>query len=402
MTPARNPWLLLPVAFLPFFSNALLYIGMPPLLDAMAETIPMSHAGRGALMGVVSLATLALVLIGGRLVDRRGGRYAGIAACLCTIPGGLLSAVPVYGVVLAGRMLVGAGGLLSMVVASRAVGQLFPEGRRAVPMGLFHAVFPTAAMISFASFRTLAEQLGWQAVVLGTVGVAALALVLFISLYHEEAPTFTHGSEVSLREALRMPGPFWLLTGLWLFYGITGGTVNTFGAAHLAATGLDPFRADRVIMWSMIGVIPATPLLGALVDRWGGLHPLLTASGLASGAVLGLLVARIGPPEPLGVLFGAILAGVPLTVFLFLPVWVGPHRTGLGFALLQGAMGIGALVGPVEAGALRDLTGDHVAGMGVAVTLMTMTGVLGGALWILKARQGNRMTPPRLDHPAAR
>ncbi len=392
MTHRRNPWLLLVIAFLPFFSNALLYIGMPPLLDAMAQTISMSHLGRGALMGVVSLSTLALVLAGGRLVDRRGGRYAGIVACLCTIPGGLLSAVPDYSVVLAGRVLVGAGGLLSMVVASRAVGQLFPEGRRAVPMGFFHAAFPTAAMISFASFRKLGVQLGWQTVVLGTTGVAVLSMVLFMSLYQEEAPATGDGHGPALRDALRMPGRFWFLTVLWLFYGITGGTVNTFGAAHLAATGLDPIRADQVIMWSMIGVIPATPLLGALVDRWGGLHPLLTACGLLSGGMLGLLMARLGPPEVLGALFGAILAGVPLAIFLFLPVWVGHHRTGLGFALLQGAMGIGALVGPVGSGSLRDLTGDHVAGMGCAVVLMTMTGVLGAALWIFKAREGSRRT----------
>ena len=394
MTRARNPWLLLVVAFLPFFSNALLYIGLPPILDSMAEAIPMSHVGRGALMGVVSLATLGLVLVGGRLVDRRGGRYAGIVACLCTIPGGLLSAVPSYSMVLAGRALVGAGGLLSMVVASRAVGQLFSEGRRAVPMGFFHAVFPLAAMISFSSFRSLAEQSGWQTVVLGTTGVAALSLVLFGVLFRDDAPAEDPRDDLSLRDALRMPGRLWILFVLWLAYGITGGTVNTFGAAHLAATGLDPIQADRVIMWTMIGVIPATPLLGALVDRWGGLHPLLAACGLISGMVLGLLVARLGPPEPLGVLFGAILAGVPLAVFLFLPAWVGPQRTGLGFALLQGAMGIGALVGPVGAGALRDVTGSHALGMACAVVLMTMTGVLGLVLWGLSARrEGSRTTP---------
>jgi len=390
VTRRHNPWTLLFVAFLPFFSNALLYIGLPPLLDAMAETIPMSHAGRGALMGVVSLATLALVLFGGRLVDRRGGRYAGVAACLCTIPGGLLSAAPVYGVVLAGRALLGAGGLLSMVVASRAVGQVFPEGRRALPMGFFHAVFPLAAVISFSSFRSLAAGLGWQVVVLGTAGVATLSLVLFVSLYSEEAPPDEHARSPALRNALRLPARFWILIALWLFYGITGGTVNTFGAAHLTATGLDPVRADRVIMWSMMGVIPATPLLGLAVDRWGGLHRLLTVCGVVSGAILGLLAARIGPPEPLGVLFGAVLAGVPLAVFLFLPVWVGQRRTGLGFALLQGAMGVGALAGPVGSGVLRDHTGDHYAGMSVAVTLMIMTGVLGGVLWGIKARQDNR------------
>ncbi len=390
MTRSTPPGVLLVAAFLPFFSNALLYIGMPPLLDAMAVSVPMSHAGRGALMGVVSLATLALVLSGGRLVDRRGGRYAGIVACLCTIPGGLLSAVPVYEVVLAGRALIGGGGLLSMVVASRAVGQLFPEGRRAVPMGFFHAVFPTAAMISFASFRGLGDQLGWQVVVLGTTAVAVLALLLFTLFYREDVPDDRDTQGLSLRAALRLPGRFWILTALWLLYGICGGTVNTFGAAHLAATGLDPIRADRVIMWSMIGVIPATPLLGALVDRRGGLHPLLTVCGLISGGVLGLLMARLGPPELLGALFGAILAGVPLAVFLFLPVWVGPLRTGLGFALLQGAMGIGALVGPVGAGALRDLTGTHVAGMTLAVTLISMTGGLGGLLWLLKVPRYNR------------
>ncbi len=401
MTRPPNSWILLFAAFLPFFSNALLYIGMPPLLDAMAASIPMSHAGRGALMGVVALATLALVLVGGRLVDQRGGRYAGFAACLCTIPGGLLSAVPSYEVVLTGRALIGAGGLLSMVVASRAVGQIFPEGRRAVPMGFFHAVFPTAAMISFALFRGFAEQWGWQTVVLGTTAVAALAMVLFVGLYREAPPEAPEAQGPVLRDAMRMPGRFWVLTALWLFYGICGGTVNTFGASHLAATGLDPIRADQVIMWSMIGVIPATPLLGAVMDRWGGLHPLLTGCGLISGVVLGLLMARLGPPEVLGALFGAILAGVPLAVFLFLPVWVGQHRTGLGFALLQGAMGIGALLGPVGAGALRDLTGSHVVGMGGAVTLMTLTGVLGAALWVFRARADSRTTARASRRPAS-
>ena len=392
MTSRRNPWLLLVIAFLPFFSNALLYIGMPPLLDAIAVSIPMSHVGRGALMGVVSLATLALVLTGGRLVDRRGGRYAGILACLCTVPGGLLSAVPVYGAVFVGRALIGAGGLLGMVVASRAVGNLFPEGKRAVPMGFFHAVFPAAATISFSSFRSLGDIVGWQTVVLGTSGVAMLSLILFSVLYQEDSPADKDEQGPAIMDAMRMPGMFWFLTALWLLYGITGGTVNTFGAAHLAATGLDPIRADRVIMWSMIGVIPATPLLGALVDRWGGLYPLLTSCGLLAGVMLGLLMARLGPPELLGTLFGAILAGVPLAVFLFLPLWVGQHRTGLGFALLQGAMGIGALVGPVAAGSLRDRTGDHIAGMSCAVVLMAMTGVLGGILWIFRAPKDNRTT----------
>ena len=341
-------------------------------------------------MGAVSLASLAMVLVGGTLVDRRGGRFAGVLGCALAIPGGLLAAVPVYEVVLVGRALIGAGGLLSMVVASRAVGQLFPEGRQGVPMGLFHTIFPLAAVVSFSLFRSLAETVGWQVVVLGATGAMVLSLVLFGLLYREENPQAGATENTSLRDALRLPWRFWILMVLWLAYGVTGGTVNTFGAAHLIATGLDAFQADRVIMWSMLGVIPATPLLGALVGRWGGLHPLLTACGLISGGILGLVIARIGPPESLGFLFGMVLAGVPLSVFLLLPGWVGAHRTGLGFALLQGAISIGALAGPVISGALRDLTGNHVAGMTMAVGLMVMTGVLGGVLWWIQINAGRR------------
>ena len=387
-----SPWLRLLVVFLPFFANALLYIGLPPLLDQMALAIPMSHVARGSLMGVVSLASLAMVLVGGPLVDRRGGRFAGILACALTIPGGLLAAVPIYEVILVGRALIGAGGLLSMVVASRAVGQLFPAGRQAIPMGLFHAVFPLAATLSFSLFRSLAENVGWQVVVLGATGAMVLSLVLFGLLYPEESPPAGATEKTSLRDALRLPARFWILLALWLVYGITGGTVNTFGAAHLIATGLDAMQADRVIMWSMLGVIPATPLLGALVGRWGGLHPLLTACGLISGGILGLVVARLGPPEALGFLFGMVLAGVPLSVFLLLPGWVGAHRTGLGFALLQGAISIGGLSGPVISGTLRDLTGSHVAGMTMAVGLMMMTGVLGGVLWWVQVNADKRTT----------
>ncbi len=387
-----SPWLRLLVVFLPFFANALLYIGLPPLLDQMSLTIPMSHVGQGSLMGVVSLASLAMVLVGGPLVDRRGGRFAGILGCALTIPGGLLAAVPTYEVILVGRALIGAGGLLSMVVASRAVGRLFPAGRQAVPMGLFHAVFPLAATLSFSLFRSLAENVGWQVVVLGATGAMTLSLVLFWGLYREETASEGATEKTSLRDALRLPGRFWILMALWLVYGITGGTVNTFGAAHLIATGLDAMQADRVIMWAMLGVIPATPLLGAMVGRWGGLHPLLTTCGLISGGILGLLINRLGPPEVLGFLFGMVLAGVPLSVFLLLPGWVGTHRTGLGFALLQGAISIGGLAGPVISGTLRDLTGNHVAGMTIAMGLMMMTGVLGGVLWWVQVNVDKRTT----------
>ncbi|MBM4372357.1 MAG: MFS transporter, partial [Deltaproteobacteria bacterium] len=197
----------------------------------------------------------------------------------------------------------------------------------------------------------------------------------------------------TLREALRLPGRFWALTALWLVYGVTGGTVNTFGAAFLAETGLDPLRADRVITWSMLGVVPATPLLGWWVDRHGGLHGLLTVCGLLAGLVLGLLVCRCTEPEPLGVLYGAVLAGIPLAVFLLLPRWVGPARVGLGFALVQGAMSIGALLGPVLAGVLRDRTGTHGWGMRLGVVLVTLTGVIGAGLWIRCGREGR--SPPR-------
>ena len=385
-----SPWLRLFVVFLPFFANTLLYIGLPPLLDEMALTIPMSHAGRGSLMGVVSLASLAMVLVGGPLVDRRGGLFAGIVGCALAIPGGLLAAVPIYEVILVGRALIGAGGLLSMVVASRAVGRLFPAGRQAIPMGLFHAVFPLAAVVSFSLFRSFAEAVGWQAVVLGATGVMVLSLVLFVVLYLEESASEGATDKTSLGDRLRLPARFWVLLSLWLAYGITGGTVNTFGAAHLIATGLDASQADRVIMWAMLGVIPATPLLGALVGRWGGLHPLLTTCGLISGGILALVLARLGPPEVLGFLFGMVLAGVPLSVFLLLPGWVGTHRTGLGFALLQGANNLGGLAGPVVSGALRDLTGDHVAGMTMAAGLMMMTGVLGGILWLVQVNVDKR------------
>src|SRR5688572_13238014 len=111
---------------------------LTPLLPLIQDDFSITYAVAGVLVSAFGFARLALDLPTGYLQERFGARTLSAAGFAFLIVGSVLStAAPVFGVLVAGRVLMGLGASMLSVVVLTALSALAPENARARTMALY-------------------------------------------------------------------------------------------------------------------------------------------------------------------------------------------------------------------------------------------------------------------------
>lgn len=134
--------------------------------------------------------------------------------------------------------------------------------------------------------------------------------------------------------------------------------VKSLGSATSIGTDL---LTGLVFSGQALTMMVASPVWGALADRWG--RKLMVERAMFGGAVILLLMAFVRSAEELvllraiqGTITGTIGAANALVASV-----VPRERTGYAMGLLQVGMGCGVGIGPVLGGAVADAFGYHAA-----------------------------------------
>jgi MFS family permease len=339
--------------------DTMLYAALAPLLPHFADTLHLSKAGAGALVGAYAAGALIGGLPGGAAAARLGSRRA-VLVGLTLMGLSSLGFAFAHGfwALAAARLLQGCGSGFTWAGAFAWLLAAAPRERRGELIG--------SAMGAAIFGALFGPVVGAVAALLGRAPVfaalAGLAVVLaWWTMQLEPVPPERPSAEAAAR-ALRNPV---FLAGLALMSlpALLFGVVQTLAPLHLSASGWrgHPVWIGAVFLTSAAAEAALSPLVGRSLDRRGMRLPVQVALALSVLFSIGLALGL----RP--------LAYVPLIVtacaaygVLFTPAFVliadGAERSGLAqgmaFGLMSAAWALGALVGPAAGGAIAAASGD--------------------------------------------
>ena len=374
------------------------------------------HVGTRGLEWTVDAYTLvlaSLLMSSGALADRAGRRRVfrlgltifGLASVACAV-------APTFGVLVAARVVQGAGGsMLSPVALAIVVNVITEPKERARAIGVWAAVFGVSMAVGPTAGGALVSSIGWRSVFWINVPVVVVALVLtaiFVPESRAERPRRLDGTGqvlltivVGCSVAVLIEGPHlgWQSPAAIAGYFVVAVSAVAFGLVESRRTEplVDPrlFRrpsftaavigaivvfialsatlllntlylqhargmsaiATGVVMLPMAAAATlCAPLSGVLVGRFGARPPLMLAGGFITAG--GLSLVGIGARTDVGLLslaylvigigFGFANAPITNTAVSGLP----PARAGVAGAITSTARQLGAALGIAIAGSI--------------------------------------------------
>lgn len=266
----------------------------------------------GLLTSIAFFAEFAIMIPGGRAIDRWGARRVALAALvLCLVGNALLLVVPGIYAALFLRWLLGFGVGVGFVAGSIWITE-DPRGRSALGQGLFGGIALASAGIALAVVPALESALAWKSSYWTGLVVAAAALALAFGGAGAVRPAGSHET-TPLRRLLRDPLIARLgviHTASFAFSVIAGNWVVTLLIRHL---GLSYGAAGLVGALTLVLGIVGRPLGGWSVRRFPEVGYVVIVGSLALGGLATLALA-LSTSLPLDVVAAGVLglaSGVP-------------------------------------------------------------------------------------------
>jgi MFS family permease len=347
------------------FFDIVLWFAVPPLLPGWEESLHLSKAQSGIVVGAYSAAVLLTSVPAGRLADRIGPRRVTIAATLL-----FAATAPLHAYVGSFAELVGlrfTAGVFSAVSWSAALawalGSVPPE-RRGRTAGHINIGLPIGAIAGPLFGGPVVQALG-KPLALGLLGGIVLALAAFAALEPEvKAPAH---ETIPLRDSVRtVARDSWLLTAnvALIVLAIAGTTMQTLGSLQLSSDGLS--QGGIGIAFTAVAVAGAatTLYIARIADRIDRLA-LVSAGTLALAPAVGALALPLGTAVFIAAMVSVGIAQAVGFTAAYPLAADGAERAGVGqgvaMGLLSVSWGIGALVGPVLTGTVAELANDATA-----------------------------------------
>lgn len=338
----------------------------------LRESLGLSGAQLGLLVGLFYGATGLTSLVTSRLIDPLGARHC-IVTDQFAVSGALVLAV-VWNTNLAlalASVLAGAAYALANAGTSVAVTTVSRREQAGAAVALKTAGIPLGATVVALAGPPAAAHIGWQGVALAMAVLCAANAVAGILLLPRAEPR-RHAATVD-----RHPLParfFWIpLTGFlfvlgsqplfsWLVLTLVDAGVSTRGASLVSATG------------TALGAI-AMVLAAQRSDRSGPTRRALVGAAIALTSLVGASVLWLGSHVSLLlVVLGAVVAMLAnLTGAGFVhavTVDRAPQAVGRATSIMSTGYYLGALVSPWAFGFFADLTGSYDASWSATVTAM--------------------------------
>lgn len=327
------------------------------LLTPISRTLEVSEGTAGlslTITGLVAAVSAPLVVPATRRLDRRTVMWA---LMLVLAAGNLLTAwAPHFGVVMAGRTLVGLGMAGVWTVAAPLAVRLVPERSVGAATALIFSGVAVASVLGVPAGTFLGDVIGWRAA-FATAGVLAMAVAGVLAVLLPRLPI---GRAVRLGEVIRLARERAVLTGLTIVLLLVSGhfAAYTFVRPVLEqVSGADAGLISTLLLAYGLAGVAGNFLGGAGAAR----SPRTTL--LAIGTVLAatmLLVPGFGSSTTtataLLLLWGLAYGGVSVTTQVWLQAAAPGAReavSALFVSLFNASIALGALAG----GRLADLSG---------------------------------------------
>jgi MFS family permease len=370
------------------FVDTMLFVALTPLLPHFTREFGLSKLSAGVLTASYAVGALLGGLPGGFAAVRIGPRRAVLVGLA------LMGVASVsFSTLLAARVLQGCGSAFTWAGAFSWLLAAAPRSRRGELIGVAMGAAVVGALFG-PVVGAAAAIVGRTVIFCALAGVAAL---LAIRTVLTPGPTLHEPAAGPVIRAFANPR---LASGLALLSmaSLLAGILSVLGPLHLAAVGWSASAIGAVWLLSAALEAAASPFVGRVSDRRGALVPVRFALGGA--ALLSLLLALAGRPllyAPL-VLLASIAYGI-----LFTPAFAliadGAEHAGLAqghaFGVMNAVWALGAMLGPLAAGAIAGVSGDWL--VYVLATVLCV-----GTLLALRGSARLRRAPRAVTAPSHR
>jgi predicted MFS family arabinose efflux permease len=329
----------------------------------LRQQFGIAFADIGMLIGLYMLPGVVLALPGGLLVRRFGDKVLCCTGLALMAFGGFLTAASdSYGLLLAGRLISGTGGVFMTLAITKMTTDWFAGREIVAAMGALLTSWPLGVATGLLVFAPVSQAHGWPWAMSIAAGACLAGLALVAGLYRppqEIARTLAPAAVSAFATLPREEALPVLVAGL-IWGSINLGLIAFFSFVPplLGEHGFSPAAGafvTSIVLWVMI---VSMPLGGYWLQRSGRTEagimlsclflalamaglPLAPAAALAFSIVLGVLIG----PAP-----GAIMA-MPGRV-------LRPENRAVGLGLFMMVYYVVLAIGPLAAGALRDVGGS--------------------------------------------
>ncbi len=295
------------------------------------------------------IATIVSQMPAGTIADRTGyarsltwGRWTfGLGAAL-----GMLA--PSLSMVVAGRLLMAAGGALIIPTAMALVRIAVPVERRARAFGIMGSVMGGAAAIGPALGSWMTEHFGWRSLFVINVPILLLSWMLQPRVAEERGAR--RGGQSG----------YLLLFSNWAF-----------------VTGAGVISTQNLAMYSLLIQVPFLFGGGEAADAGLGLAIIAMTFTMAATSPLGGWLAEwIG--VKLVVAAGGLVAALGVVVLGALPASASAKEVGLRLALV--GLGLGLSTGPANASAITAVPQEQSGIASATISMLRYFGAIAGTL----------------------
>jgi cyanate permease len=379
----------------------------PVLFQSVAALAPrliaqegLTYTDIGVLTGIYMLPGVFLAAPSGPLAAWIGDRLTlvlGIA--LMAISAVMFALAESHALMLASRLLGGAGSVAVMVLLPKLVTDRFAGKEIATAMSIIAASVGLGIGLAMAVLPAIAEVATWRAAMMLNAGLCALAIVLLLAAWREDggaAPTRPDGTR-----------RLWSISRPELVLSVLGGAGRglfsagyavfmSFLPALLIARGMPTVEAGLLTSVSALASLVSVPLGGYLSDKTGKPNHFVYGGSLATAATC-ILVTLTGPALLWVIVFGLVRGGCTGGLMTLPSQVLRPESRNTGFAVVSAVYFVCMAVFPAVAGLLLDATANATAPLWFAALLWFSISLLLAAFLLLKRRwldEAHTVSPP--------
>lgn len=384
----RNPHLVYAVVLLTAISFAVGQFKVPPTLHAVMGDMGIGLTQGGLLMSIVAITAILLALFGGMLTVRFRPKTLALVAVGCALAGNLIGYLATnFEILLLSRLLEGLGYGMQTAVIPTIIAELYPAGKRRVPMALYSVWVSLGMLFIFNFSSTLIVNWGWRSCWLfcGFMFAAIFVLFALVVKTPESSELDRNSSWAEEKKAIGIEvrnGATWCLTLVFSIFGFGCAAFTTFAPTFcIQSIGMDPIAANTDTGFLSFGMLAGGFLMAALLGIYKGSRPnLLLAATILTGVffVLAFTLSQEGQVLPFCLVFGVVLQTIPPITFAIAPeTAVSPKTVGVALGIATSGDHLGSLIGTVVLGGIVEMAGNNWACAIPTMGVFALIGILG-------------------------
>ncbi|KAI9496154.1 major facilitator superfamily domain-containing protein [Zychaea mexicana] len=343
--------------------------------SSLKENLLIDNARYGVLSAAVSIINTIFPIVGGVFIDLFGSVWGTLVVNLFVIIGSLLTAIAAkytsFPLMVVGRVIFGIGSGLIVTMQESLLSKWFRTESLAIAIGLQLSISRLASFLGTLAANPVADRTGdwvwafWLALIICVFSVI-MNLVYALIVRHlsgnnvmnkEDALKLKRKKTFKFRSIAKFPLFYWGIITIEFIYAAVWSSFQTISTELIEVHfGDDSVLAGYKASASMIVPIVGTPILGIVMDLFGGRIIILLLSAvflILSCALLGWTYVN----AVVGMVFYSIsLAFGPIAMITSIGMILPSDYIGTGLGMYKASNNIGTSILDIVIGVVQDNT----------------------------------------------